>query len=261
MSNGASVPAGPQCFQDPGRRTIPAALYAVVLIAIVAGTIYCGWLLPPERKFIAIACLMTAFLMVLGYHTKSSLLGALITDKNVMSLSRFQLFVWSIIILAGYFAFAFTRMVKGLPDALNIFIDPQIYALIGITTASPLLAPTVLQLRNKDIYTNDSSEQADFTDIFEGDETGNGTVIDFSKVQMFFFTIVAACCFAVNLYHLLAAVPPGPVADGQKILGSFPALSEGFLWLLGLSHLGYLGNKAVPQTGATKAGQGEAAGK
>ena len=53
--------------------------------------------------------LMFAFLLVLGLAT-GDIRGVLIDDRNQMSLSRFQLVSWTLIIISAYFTLSLSRV-------------------------------------------------------------------------------------------------------------------------------------------------------
>jgi hypothetical protein len=76
--------------------------------------------------------------------------------------------------------------------------------------------------------------------MFTGDEIGNGPFLDMGKVQLFFFTIFVALAYVMALGDLFSTTT-GAVDE-------FPALSESILFLLGISHAGYLGYKAAPHS-------------
>lgn len=98
------------------------------------------------------------------------------------------------------------------------------------------------------LHRNADPSQADWIDLFRGDEIGNYKLVDISKVQMFFFTIVLVVGYAAAVYMLLL--------DGtalQNPLGvSLPAFSESMNGLLAISHAGYLAVKTVDRTGAAQ---------
>lgn len=98
------------------------------------------------------------------------------------------------------------------------------------------------------LHRNTDPSQADWVDLFRGDEIGNYKLVDISKVQMFFFTIVLIVGYAAAVYKLLL--------DGtalQNPLGlSLPAFSESMNGLLAISHAGYLAVKTVDRTGAAQ---------
>jgi hypothetical protein len=81
--------------------------------------------------------------------------------------------------------------------------------------------------------------------MFGGDEVGNAAYVDLSKVQMFFFTMVAALIYVVLLYQTLETT-------AAANLTSFPALGGGLLGVLGLSHGARLGMSAVRETSMSK---------
>jgi hypothetical protein len=76
--------------------------------------------------------------------------------------------------------------------------------------------------------------------MFQGDELINTAQIDLAKVQMFYFTIIAAICFFVMVFKELIA--------GNTSLGTLPVLPDGFVAVLGISHGGYLTSKSINHT-------------
>jgi hypothetical protein len=86
---------------------------------------------------------------------------------------------------------------------------------------------------------NQSPEEAQWTDLFMGEEAGNAAWLDLGKVQMFFFTIILAFAYAVNL---------GELFQDAGIINEFPTFDDGMVALLGISHAGYLTNKAIPHS-------------
>jgi hypothetical protein len=90
---------------------------------------------------------------------------------------------------------------------------------------------------------NQDPKDASFNDIFTGEEINNCDRLDLSKIQMFYFTIIAVVTYAVALYGLMHtnALNPGD-------LKNFPPLPDGLVALLTISHSGYLINKAVDHT-------------
>jgi hypothetical protein len=62
---------------------------------------------------------------------------------------------------------------------------------------------------------------------------------------MLLFTLVLVFAYAVMMAHGFTKVAGTP--DPDAIL-SLPRLSEGMVALLGISHAGYLTNKAVPHS-------------
>lgn len=91
---------------------------------------------------------------------------------------------------------------------------------------------------------NESASQAKLADMFQGDEIGNFNLIDLSKIQMFFFTVVIIMSYTVTLVTLLQE----PSLLYNPLSVELPQFSSSLNTLLGISHAGYLGVKSVDQT-------------
>lgn len=159
--------------------------------------------------------------------------------------------------------------VGGGTEALNVEVDWRLWTLLGISTTSLVGAPLILGATKKEkkpdqttveatgletnegkdeinanregtLYANTSINDAMFTDLFQGDEVGNTTRVDLPKVQMFFFTMIAALVvLAATIRNLGGACPD---------LSKLPVLSDGILALMGVSHAGYLTGKGLDHT-------------
>jgi hypothetical protein len=79
---------------------------------------------------------LVVFLMSVSAGVTKNLLGFLINERNLMSLTRFQTVLWTVIILSAYFVVALARVVMNVPDPLTIKVDPQLWALLGISLTS-----------------------------------------------------------------------------------------------------------------------------
>jgi hypothetical protein len=97
--------------------------------------------------------------------------------------------------------------------------------------------------KNRDglLFGNPDPSAARFTDIFEGDELATAMYIDISKVQMFWFSVVAIGGYAILVLGML-------YANNPVNLDSFPAFSDGFIAILTVSHAAYLGGKGITKT-------------
>lgn len=84
------------------------------------------------------------------------------------------------------------------------------------------------------IHRNENPGEADWIDLFRGDEVSNYQIVDVSKVQMFFLTI--AIVFSYGIMIWLSLTPENLSAGHYE----FPVFSESMNALLGLSHAGYL---------------------
>lgn len=273
----------------------PSVWATPAILLLVAFMIAAGWWAPPEVSFVLIIFLMLAVLLALGLAITRNALGVLINERNIMSLSRFQMALWTIVILAAYFAFACVRIHAWklgelnnhkvliehpvapnqvpdgafvITDPLNIGMDWHLFALLGISTTSLIGTPLILSTKKDDkpdpsaaqkvapltgespeeieknkqgvLYANATIKDARLTDLFQGDELINTAQIDLAKVQMFYFTIIAALCFVVLVFQQLIQV--------NTDLSSLPVLPDGLIALLGISHAGYLTSKTVTHT-------------
>jgi hypothetical protein len=208
------------------------------------------------------------FFLVVGSLVSKRLSGILIDERNQMSLSRFQIVVWTLIILSAYLTIALARITAGVADPLAIGIDWQLWALLGISSASLVGSPLLLsekkdrksspaeetrfdeitkeknenlQLFGK-IPVRDSPNDALFTDMFRGDEAATFYNINMAKVQMFFFTIIAALSYGFAILTLV-------INTDSSMINNLPPVSPGLVAILGISHAAYLTNKGIDQTG------------
>ncbi len=252
---------------------------AFTVLVLVAASGVTAWLAAPGWNWILILILLTAIVLVLGKALTGRIFGVLITERKIMSLSRFQMMIWTLLIVSAFLAIAMERVKSGeVAEPLVIGVDWQVWALLGISTTSlvgtpllngnktrkePLNHPgkqqTVVEKtaetfnqstaavednRTGVLYGNPSIDDARFTDLFEGEELVNAQFLDLGKVQLFFFTVIIAMVYAVQLFQLIAH---NDLTDDV----SLPTVNEGLLALLGVSHAGYLGTKGITQTPST----------
>lgn len=89
------------------------------------------------------------------------------------------------------------------------------------------------------LHKNSDPSEASWADLFRGEEIGNYKLVDMSKVQMLFFTLVVVMTYAFAIANMLL--------DVDKMLPSvsLPEFSESLNALLGISHGTYLSVKTV----------------
>jgi len=238
------------------------------IVLLVATAIAAGFVFPSGWNFAAISVFLTLLMVQIGRAIVGPSFGVLISDLNVVSLSRFQMALWTVLILSAYLAHAITRIKDGDGlNSLNVGIDTHLWVLMGISTTSLVASPLILNTKKDQepdvgvqaktaaaagdteaevnnnrqgiVYANSNKADARLTDMFQGDELGNATLVDLAKVQMFYFTIIAAVAFFAAVFHNL-------FVSGD--LARLPTLSDGFIAVLGISHAGYLGSKGVNHT-------------
>jgi hypothetical protein len=247
----------------------PALFPAILCILLLLGGALGAWFLPPGWNFAILLAALTGLVLVLGRTITEKPLGALINERKLMSLSRFQMALWTVVVLAGFGAMVALRLKAGIPDALSIEVDWRLWALLGISTTSLVGSPLVLSSkipkepakdvvketadefneseadvnRNRSgiLYGNTDAKDARWTDMFEGDELKTTAYLDLGKLQMFFFTVLLVIVYVGMLVRFITATP---AVD----LTSFPVFSEGMIALLGISHAGYLANQGITRT-------------
>lgn len=276
----------------------------IILFAVAVGA--AGWYLPRGFNLISIMLILSVFLVALGVAKHGLKRGIFISEMNLISLSRFQIIIWTVVILSAFFAISIERVhaywdacgyfpsivtdpalmqnltyscdctaikpglfVKRIPNPLDIEIDWTVWALMGISTSSLVGASLLLggktnkqpaasnienaakktgeeakdvdKNRRGTIYGNPTSADSQFMDMFEGDEIGNTAYIDMAKVQMFFFTVISVLAYFIMVLQLTLGEAP---ANIDKL----PLVPAGLLWILGISHAGYLGSKGIDHT-------------
>jgi hypothetical protein len=125
---------------------------SVVLIILILGV---AWIVTPETAFPIVMVLLVVFCMLLGGAICQNPLGILISEQNVISLSRFQTALWTVIIIAALLVIAIARIKNGvvadedtseLADPLKITLSKELLLLLGISATSlvgsPLIAAT-----------------------------------------------------------------------------------------------------------------------
>ncbi len=260
--------------EPPSRKGIFLVLLFSLVLIVVAG------LLMPQCEepicgirgltWLIVVAAFLIFVIALGVQICGRPWGILINQRKLMSLSRLQIVLWTVILLSAYIAIALARIKCNVDDPLNIQLDWHLWALLGISGTSFVGSSLIQSTKQKKepadakpiekahiafvqptdeiekhaegiLYGNPDVKDARFADMFEGDELNNTEFIDIAKVQMFFFTIVAALSYSVALFHALVTTAPND-------LTSFPTLSDGLIAILTISHGAYLGNKTVDHT-------------
>ncbi|WP_217439531.1 MULTISPECIES: hypothetical protein [Myxococcus] len=222
-----------------------------------------AWFVAPGWSYIAASAVLLAFLAVLGQSITGTPFGVLISERNIMSLSRFQAVTWTVVVVAGYLTMVIARVKANTPNAVDVAIPQELWWAMGIASTSLLgtslllsgkrsktpdaraVDATAAQLaeppseinaqRQGALYANKGIQDARISDMFQGDEVGNTAQIDLAKVQMFYFTAIAAVTYFVDI----------SMAIQRGSLTSLPELSEGLVALLAISHGGYLVSKTT----------------
>lgn len=188
--------------------------------------------------------------------------GILIDERGRYSLNRLQLVMWTLLVLSTLLGMFFSSVVSGSSKDLAANIDfafnipTTLLVLMGISVGSATAAGAVKN--SKDMDPNAMVPKAGKVEpntaaralaIVSGAPTANATalppklsqvflqeegsqidkIIDISKFQNFWFTIALGITYIV-----LVAMLPKP---------GYPVFSPTVLWLLGVSHAGYIAGK------------------
>lgn len=244
-------------------------LVVTILLVSVVGVLYTR-VLPDNIVLVWIFAMgaVAIELIVVGKGVRGVWYGVLVGDRNQISLSNLQVYLWFTVIFSGWIFFALAS------KTVNITVPEQVLGLLGIsgvTTvaavaingqkknegATPQVAAAITKQLNEAkeelkpgdpeaisrrgvLVTYTDPTKASLGDLFTGDEVGNALSVEPGKVQMFFFTLLVAIAYASQVGAWLAH-PAGP---GTVL----PELSTGIVALLGISHAGYLGTKYAPST-------------
>ena len=270
-------PASTPTEQTPTQTKIKIYPKKLVLggVGLIFLMLVFGYFVPMPWSWIIILGLMIFFFGLLGRsYGELRWSKILIDDRKQMSLSRFQLVLWTLVILSAYLAIVLGRIhaiditdpsaSAALQSAMIIAMPWQLIALLGISLTAvagtslilgtkkgieltPDRASDIQDMLDKKNRRNEGTvcenkeiKDANFTDMFKGDEVADCATINMAKVQMFFFTIVIVVAYSLIILNLMIVKPPVELA--------FPEFSQELVTVLGLSNAGYLTEKAVPST-------------
>lgn len=234
-----------------------------------------------------------AFVIAAGLGVTGLARGVFISSQNRISLARCQVVAWSILVLPTIVAFAcFNAGVMGQIDgagrAFTMFptVPFAIYAALGISITSTMLSPLLLSSKdsatpalqlvkgantpvNDDVAafsdppsklsSNSDPSQSSFSDLFLGEETGNDTQVDISRLQLMIITVGLIATYADMIFALVGTISMAGLAravtatSAQSLLASLPEAGPTFTAMLAISHVAYLitkGTSTTPTLGA-----------
>lgn len=127
----------------------------IIGFVLVVAMLGAAWFARLQYAFPIVLALMLVFCVFIGIAICHEPMGILINEQNVMSLARFQITLWTIIIISALLVIAFARIKNGvvadedglaLADPLHITLGENLLALLGISAVSfvgsPLIAAT-----------------------------------------------------------------------------------------------------------------------
>jgi hypothetical protein len=195
-----------------------------------------------------------------------------IDNRNRMSLSKLQVILWTVAIFSALLsASCFNAGSQGdFTTVMGITVDPKLWGLLGISITAAVGQTVALSTKGsripQDDELNDTKQNlqaatgvpianiqsnghvltkvnladARWSDLIHGDDVGNADMIDFSKVQQLYFTLLTLLIFGLAVGDEFMASAKGGAAITQ-----LPAPDAGFLGLLAASGAGYLVYKGM----------------
>jgi hypothetical protein len=199
---------------------------------------------PLALMFFALALLFVSA----GYGIVGRPMGAIIDERNRMSLTTTQLVVWSVIVLGGWLVFALYNVGFGAgklsavaqasfmtKKKLDVVLFPDIptilFAVLGIAAAAPivsdLIAKTDLLVKNEKgagtptpvgdgtrakvpqyLARNPDPSRAKLGDMVKREVDGSEESVDASRVQHAAITGILVVAYAILLFDAASAVEP-----------------------------------------------------
>lgn len=233
----------------------------------------------PTRRIAAAATYLldlagvTTALLAIAEAATGRASAIVMSQRNVYSLSKLQMAAWTTVVLAGLLAAAQLGALGyfgGAPgQALDLVVPPPVLAAMGIAGLTTAAVPAILNAKTRQEPENSAkaaaqqrvagmnaispdtvtttgrvicrtcSGAATWLDLVTGDETANGGTVDLSKVQQLLVTGVLAGGYALCLLCVFTAATPWD--------RHLPVLSPDMVWLLAVSHAGYLVYKVAPK--------------
>jgi len=205
---------------------------------------------------VVLGVLVLLLLVVVGWGIVGRPDGILIDSRNRVTLSNFQLVVWTLVLVTAYGGAFLTNLLAGADpvDALNISVPPELWAVLGVSGASYVTAKTIRAGQGKSttgpqaaavtgmtekgrLIVRDDAAKANWGDMFTSDLASDALHTDISKVQMFSFTVLLATGYTAAVVNLLV--------NASSPVTQLPALNSAVVIVLVVSHGGYLGRKAA----------------
>lgn len=213
-----------------------------------------------------ILLIMVLFTVLASYLITDRLLfGWLINEQNRMSLSRLQMFLWTIVVLSAFVTAVFANLhLEHFETAVSIAIPQELWLAMGISTASLVGTGLIQESKKEREPTEDriravnsrvgllaKADKASLLDLIRGEEVGNKGTVDLTRVQNLLFTFVLVGAYASSLGAMFAQLATDTV---NSPITRFPELGSSAIALLTISHAGYLSAKAIDKQPSTRAG-------
>jgi hypothetical protein len=130
-----------------GRRPVRAALGLLGALAALAAAVSIGlWdgAVSERTRWLVILVALALALVLLGYATTGAWVGLVMNSRFLVSMSRVQATMWSVVVLGTLLAFTLRRLRDGDGDAWRVGIPPEVLGVVGVAGTSYVAANGVL---------------------------------------------------------------------------------------------------------------------
>ncbi len=211
---------------------------------------------------------LLALFILAGLRIRGRVLGVLIDERNRYSLSRLQMSLWTLLVLATLYTVYIANIVRGdATTALMVDLDYNLIALMGFNLASFVSAPMVLNRKAEQpanlgalaaasqqlldsqnlaaaptakgqVLVKSAPQDARLADLIRGEDVTNAAIVDLPRLQMLLITLLVVFVYAAAVGHSLGAA--------DWLLERLPKLHNTLLLLALISHSGYVVGKLIP---------------
>lgn len=222
--------------------------------------------------FLCVAALTFVFFGI-GLSQTGRLSGALISAQHRMSLARFQVICWSVLLFSGFAIYSAFNVgtiaaIWNVDSAKDLLPQFQIWAwaVLGITIATPSASALVKAFTPSDLEFQTMMQKQDgqrvrlapleqratpkdakFSDLFVGETMWRTDNVDLSRAQMLIVTLLLLILYTAWLMASLNGIGFAQVLNAfpaaGPILASFPDPGPVFTGLLALTHGTYIAGK------------------
>lgn len=213
---------------------------------------------------------LLALFILAGLRIRGRVLGVLIDERNRYSLSRLQMSLWTLLVLATLYTVYIANIVRGdATTALMVDLDYNLIALMGFNLASFVSAPMVLNRKAEQpanlgalaatsqqlldsqnlvaaptakgqVLVKSAPQDARLADLIRGEDVTNATIVDLPRLQMLLITLLVVLVYGAAVGHSLGAA--------GWLLETLPKLHNTLLLLALISHSGYVVGKLIPSS-------------
>lgn len=165
---------------------------------------------------------------------KTGLVPLISEEDKYPSLARFQLLLWTFVIVFAFVTISFVRIFSGV--LASVSFTTNILTLLGVSVASPVISAGVSQAK----YSTGGKpleDAKDYKSLYTMVE--ENTVFSVTRFQMLAWTFVSVIIFLATLFTLLSNLP-SPLSQ----LG-LPDVNSALVTLSGISQGAYLLGKGV----------------